>query len=195
MRADSAATVQEPETYQKGPEANPMASDLLMRSVESAGRSGVGTTLLIVALCVGCGRSTTVVGPDGEKATVTRKGEAVDVTVKGKHGEETHVSAGGSVALPDGFPADVPIYPKATIVTTTTVEKAMQVMLKTTDSAQQAETFYKEKLKQGDWEIKSSMNTPQMTMLQGAKKGRILAIIISAESGQTMINLTVGDEK
>jgi hypothetical protein len=151
---------------------------------------------LAIGVCVGCGRSRTYTGAEGEKATVTQKGDTVEVKVKGKRGEEVRYSSGGAgVALPDGFPKDVAIYPKATVVTSATVEKAMTAMLKTADSAQKAEAFYKDKLKENGWKIESSMNMPQGMMLHGKKESRSLTVVISAEANETMINLTVADEK
>jgi hypothetical protein len=152
--------------------------------------------LLTFELCLGCGKSTTVTGPDGEKMTVTKKGDGMEMTVQGKLGKKAHISANkDGVALPEDFPTDVPIYPKATVVTAMTIEKAQMVSLKTADSVKQAEAYYKEKLKDNGWEIKTSMNTEDGMMLQGQKKGHVLTVMVSGKSDETMIQLTVAPEK
>jgi hypothetical protein len=160
----------------------------------TVGRAGVGLGLLILALAAGCGRSnsTTAVGPKGdEKVTVTREGDVTKVTAKGEHGEEIKAASGSDVSLPEGFPDDVPIYPKATILSSVTVGDTMTVSLRTSGSAKDVETFYKQKLKDGGWESKSSLDMPQMKMLQAAKKRRTLNVVISAESDHTIISLSV----
>ena len=147
-----------------------MAHDFFIRSVESAGRPAAGLALLMLALSAGCGRSTTVVGPHGERVTVKQKGDGVDVTFKDKHGKEGHVAAGEKgVALPDDFPKDVAVYPKATVVTSMTMEKTMHVSLKTADSAEKVAAFYKKKLDEDGWKINTNVNTEQMRMLQASK--------------------------
>jgi len=163
-----------------------MARGFFIRSVESAGRPAIGLALVMLALSAGCGRPT----------TVNQKGDGVDVTFKGKHGEKTHVpNVEKGVALPDGFPKDVAIYPQATVVTSMTMEKTMHVSLKTADSAEKVAAFYKKKLDEDGWKISTNVNTEQMRMLQGAKEGRSLAVLISTESGETAIVLTVASEK
>jgi hypothetical protein len=156
------------------------------------------TGLLAIALCAGCGRSTTttVEGPNGETVVYKEKGRAAEATFKNSKGEEVHVATGeGGVALPDKFPKDIAIYTKATVATSATVEKTMQVSLKTDDKAKQVEAFYKEKLAADGWKIGSTMNMPNMTMLQCTKDTRTLVIGITSDSGATMIQITVTEER
>jgi hypothetical protein len=172
-----------------------MARNSLKWSVEAVGCSCVGLTLLILTLLAGCGRSTTTVGPKGEEATVTKEGGAVKVTGKDEHGDELKTTVGSGASLPDAFPSDVAIYPKATIEVSATVGNTMSVSLKTADSAKEVETFYKQKMKENGWDSKSSLDMPQMKMLEGSKKGHTLTVVISAESGHTIISLSVTSEK
>lgn len=67
-----------------------------------------------VIVWVGCGKSgsRTITAPDGSKATVTAEGDKTTVTIKGAKGEMVQFAQdGGNVPLPQGFPADLPLYP------------------------------------------------------------------------------------
>ena len=173
-----------------------MAGDSGKKLVKFGKCVGVGLLLGALALNVGCRRSRTFTGPEGEKTTVTQKGDSVDVTFKGKEGEEVQVSGGGSgVALPDGFPKDVAIYPKATVFASTKDKKgAMSVVLKIADPAQKVGAFYQEKLKESGWGIENTVNLGNMTMLECTKDGRKLAVSINKDSEQTMATLVLQKE-
>jgi dolichyl-phosphate-mannose--protein O-mannosyl transferase len=99
---------------------------------------------------------------------------------------------GQGIALPDDFPKDVAIYPKAKVIASNKEKNGtMSVVLEITDSAQQVVTFYKEKLKENGWTIENETNMTGMAMLQGAKEGRKVALIAAGESGKTMTTLTL----
>lgn len=149
--------------------------------------------LAALALSGGCRRSRTYSVPGGGTTTVSQKGDNVDVTFKGKDGEEVQVSGGGSgVALPKEFPQDVAIYPKATVFASTKDKKgAMSVILKIAGSAAQVATFYEEQLKKGGWEIENTMNMGDITMLQCAKEGRKLAVSVNKGPQETMVTLVL----
>ena len=68
-------------------------------------------------------------------------------------------------------------------------------MLKTPDSLQKAEAFYKDKMKEDGWKIENTMNMPQQTMLLGKKKDRSLSVMIVKESDATNVTLTVEKQK
>lgn len=173
-----------------------MAYDFIVRSVRSPSRLAAGLGLVVLALSAGCGRSTTVVGPHGERTTVKQKGDSVNVTFKDKQGKEGHVAVGEKgVALPDDFPKNIAIYPGATVVTSMTMDKTMHVSLKTGDPAEKVAAFYKTKLDEDGWKINTNVNSEQMRMLQAGKEKRTVAVLISTESGGTTIVLTVASEK
>lgn len=124
---------------------------------------------------------------------MTQKGNSAEVTFKGKDGQEARMGEG--VALPEGFPKDVAIYPKATIfVASKDKQGAMTVVLKVADATQQVTTFYKEKLKENGWEIENEMNMGTTMMLQGAKEGRKLVVSINKDSEQTVVSLMLKKE-
>ena len=153
---------------------------------------GMGLLLSILALCTGCERKKTATGPNGEKATVTHKGEDVEIAFKDRNGAEVHYAGGKSaVALPEGFPADVAIYPKAKVVISRTAEKTMLVMLNTPDSLKKAGEFYKGEMKENGWKIENNINMPGKIILQGKKEKRSLTVAIARESDETIIHLSV----
>ena len=175
-----------------------MTRCIVFRIVKSATCLGMSLLLLGLVLQTGCKRSTTVVGPKGEKATVTQDGGKVEVAYKNKEGGEVHFAGGtDAVALPEGFPKDVAIYPKAKVFMSTTADKGLTMMLmtKTPDSIQKAEAFYKSKMKEDGWKIENAMNISQQVMLQGKKEDRMLTVAISKESKETQIMVSVTKEK
>jgi hypothetical protein len=69
-----------------------------------------------------------------------------------------------AVAMPSGFPADVPIYPGARLTAaasfTGTGQTTWGLNWETPDSIAKVQAFYSTKLNQGDWSITFSSNTP-----------------------------------
>ena len=115
--------------------------------------------LVVVGLCCGYGRSAIVRGTEGEKPTVGQVSTRAKTTVAGKR-----------TALPEGFPKDVPVYPKATPLISTTIGTTVSVAMKTADSSAQVVAFYKEKLKRSGWEelakLESDGDTSRRIALQ-----------------------------
>ncbi len=112
------------------------------------------------------------------------------------NGEDIRSAAGkNGVALPPDFPADVAIYPKATPHMVATKDKETTVILTTTDPVQKVVAFYKGQLKEKRWTMRLSSETPQVSMLQGEKDGRTLAVFITETPQETSIQLAVVKEK
>ena len=157
----------------------------------------IGLLLAALAMNAGCGRSHTYTDSEGQKTTVTQKGQDVEMTFKGKDGQEAHVAGGtAGVPLPDGFPKDIAVYPKATVFASTKDKSgAMSVVLKATDPVQQIATFYQEKLKENGWATENTTNVGNAMILQVTKEGRKLNMSISGNSGDTMMNLVLEKEK
>jgi hypothetical protein len=146
-------------------------------------------------LGMGCGRSKTYIGPDGEKTVVTQKGDNTEVTFTGNKGEKVLFSSNEQgVPLPDNFPKDAPIYPGATITMNSSTPDGMMVMLKTKDSLKQVKEFYQNKLKEQGWEQETSFNTRQGATLANTKGDRTLAVTISSGE-ETIIQLIAMPEK
>lgn len=131
-----------------------------------------------------------------QKGRRGRRGQddRLHATAKDKPDKKTAAVETG-VSLPDQFPKDVAVYPKAAVESSVTIEKTMSISLKTIDSAKEVETFYKEKMKFAGWEMKNSMNLPKEVMLNAEKGGRTLTILIVSESDYTKIVISIVSEK
>jgi hypothetical protein len=98
------------------------------------------------------------------------------------------------VALPEAFPKDVPLYPKATITAAST-EGRMTLSLKTSDSSQKAEAFYKENLVKNGWSQPTTITVPMGNALRSTKDNRAVSVLCSGGGGYTMISISVTDKK
>ena len=124
-----------------------------------------------VLCCTGCGRSKTYTGPNGEKVTVSEKGDNADITFTGKDGEKVQMtSSAKGVALPANFPKDAPIYPGATVFQSVTTKEGMMVTLKSKDPLDKIKQYYETTLKEQGWENESSMNMGQNAVLANKKR-------------------------
>jgi hypothetical protein len=156
----------------------------------------VGMVLLLVVACspVGCRKSATYTDKDGTTHTVTQSRKGSQVTIEGKEGK-VQVSGEGGLALPDGFPKDVPIYPGSTIAVSAAVKDGMHVALKTADPSTKVAAFYKEKMKTEGWAIEAATNTEESSMLVGKKDKRTLAVMTGRDSDGASVNLTLQTEQ
>jgi hypothetical protein len=154
-------------------------------------------TLLLggIFLCTGCGRTTTYTGPNGEKATVTQKGDKVDITISGdKGGTAQYAASEKGISLPANFPQDTPTYPGAIVTMNTSSPDGMMVMFKTNDSTDKVKEFYEGKLKEQGWEQQASMNTPQGVTIVNKKGERELSVNILG-GDQTTIHMIISEKK
>jgi len=159
-------------------------------------RIGVSLLVLLAGSLEGCGRSDTVIDTDGTTATVTKRGDGVDVTVKGPDGGTVRVASGEEgVSVPEGFPKDVPLYPGAIVTTAATVQNAMNVVLKTKDPISKVTSFYKEKMKDNGWEIQTAVDTADGTMLNGHKENRTQMTVMARDGDHTIVTLAIETEK
>lgn len=133
----------------------------------------------------------TATGPDGQKVTGTQKGDKVEYTVDGPDGKKATWSSGtAGVALPEGFPKDVPLYPGATVAVAGKDGKTMTVLLKTKDGIEKSHNYYNAELKQKGWTIETSANFGEGAMFAAKKETRRLTVGINAEN----ISLSVQEE-
>jgi hypothetical protein len=159
-------------------------------------RTIIVSLVLAAGLLGGCRRSITVTGEDGSRATVTKSGRNVEIKVEGKSGGTVQIAGdGGSVALPEGFPKDVPIYAGAKVLTSMKSGEAMHVTLQTSDAASTVSAFYKEQVKASGWEIKTTIDQPDATTLMCAKEKSGLHVMVAGGNDGTMVNLTVTKEE
>jgi hypothetical protein len=126
---------------------------------------------------------------------VTESGKNTEVTVEGKDGAKVRLSSGGNVSLPEGFPKDVPIYPGSTVTLSVSTKEGVQVGLKTADAPAKVADFYKAQLKSQGWEIETTLDSEQGSMLVGKKQKTTVTAMVNSDSGGTMIMLTVQREE
>jgi hypothetical protein len=150
---------------------------------------------VITLACIGCGRSKTYTGVNGEKVTVDQSGDKADITFTNKDGEKVRISAGSKgTPLPKDFPKDVPIYSGAQVNLSTNAKEGMMVVLKTGDSSEKVKEFYDKSLKEQGWESEESFNMGQNSTTNYKKDNRKLIVqIISGE--ETTIQLIISQEK
>ena len=152
--------------------------------------------VLAIAVCFGCKKSTTVTGPSGEQTTVTKKGDKTEITVQGRDGEKVTIAGGErGVALPEGFPKDVPIYPGATVASSVKQAKQFTVMLKAGDGVAKVADHYAAKLKENGWEIETTVNMAEGRMFAAKKDNRTVSVMIVPEGGKAVATLTVAENE
>jgi hypothetical protein len=71
----------------------------------------------------------------------------------------------GAVQLPEGFPADFPIYEKATITAASRVSAAQgniyAIGMETTDAADAVRSFYEARLAEAPWDVSNVVEIPE----------------------------------
>ena len=102
------------------------------------------------------------------------------------------------VAMPDGFPADVPIYPGARLTAaakfTSGTQTTWGMNWETLDSVDKVQAFYSTKLSQGDWSIqfKGSSNASFAATFSRKSNPKSSGIIgADGSSGVTKISLSL----
>ena len=145
---------------------------------------------LVAVVAGGCGKKTTYSTKDGE-VTVDKNGG--QVTIESKDGKATITANDKGVALPDKFPKDVPIYKGAVVKVSTTQGKAMMIQMEVSAPAADVLKFYQDQLKEQGWEIESTMNTGETSILSAKKAGRQCTAMVLKDK-VTVIQLTATQE-
>jgi hypothetical protein len=103
-----------------------------------------------------------------------------------------------AVAMPSGFPADVPLYPGARVTAAASFSGSGQTTWgmnwETADSVAKVQAFYSSNLSQGDWNIAFSANTAgyflsKFNRKSNSKFGGILSA--DGSSGLTRISMSL----
>jgi hypothetical protein len=148
------------------------------------------TLAALATLTFGCGKSSTYQTKDGE-VTVNKKSGQVTFEGKTKEGNVSVTAAKDGVALPEGFPKDVPIYKGAVVQVSSTQGKTMMVHLSVAAPAADALKYYQDQLKEQGWEIASTMNMGEGSMLTAKKGDRQCSALVMKQDKGTMVQLTV----
>jgi hypothetical protein len=133
----------------------------------------------------------------GNKADVNVSGEGIRISGKEGGKEFSYEASGkGEAALPKGFPADVPRYPGAGVLSSMSQGNEMSmVTFQTGDATDRVYEFYDTKLRAGGWDIVSELTTPQMRMISGKKSDRQANVTVISGDGKTTITVVYSDGK
>lgn len=146
-----------------------------------------------VIVC-GCNKSPTYKTKDGE-VTVDKSSGQVTFESKTKDGNVKVTASETGVALPEGFPKDVPIHTGATVQMASTQGKTMMVHLNLSAPVAEALKYYQDQLKEQGWEIESTMNMGEGSMVAAKKGNRKCSAVILKQDKGTMVQLAVTQEE
>jgi len=165
-------------------------------------RNPLGPRRLLIALLGGClvfaaacSRSHTVTTSDG-KVTYQDKGkDAGTVSVTGKDAKTATLDFNGG-KIPADYPKDVPVYSSAKVVMSQSASEknARNLMLESSDSADQISQFYNKELDRNGWKTETTVNTAQMHMFAANKDGKQLTIQISDSGDKRGIMQILADK-
>jgi len=148
------------------------------------------TLALLAGVAFGCGKSSTYQTRDGE-VTIDKKGGQVTFEGKSKQGDVKVSANDRGVALPDDFPKDVPIYQGAVVKVASTQGKTMMVHMAVSASVADALKYYQDQLKDQGWEIQSTMNLGEGSMISAKKADRQCSAMVLKQDKGTIVQLTV----
>lgn len=99
-----------------------------------------------------------------------------------------------AVAIPDTFPKDVPIPKGAVAKLTMSQGKAEILHLHVAGSIADVAKAYQDTLKAEGWEIESTMNMGEASMVHAKKGKQQCSAMVVKDDAVTMIQLTVSQE-
>ncbi|MGF1522383.1 MAG: hypothetical protein ACFBSF_08710 [Leptolyngbyaceae cyanobacterium] len=146
-----------------------------------------------IALLAGC-RFRTFTDAEGNKATMTRDGDAAEITIEGADGSEAQIAFSGSgVSLPEALPEDVPIFADATVMGTTVDAETLMVAMQTATQPEAVIEFYEEQLPANDWEITDTTRIPQGAFFTASKREErnVHVSVGGVNEGGTFITITI----
>lgn len=154
-------------------------------------------TLSLVVVASGCQRA-------AERVIEERTGVAIDadedrVTITGPEGEEVEFQ-GGTGSVPDGWPADLPVYEPAEIQTSSSFStgegRQMSVSLTTDDPFSDVFSWHKESAEGTPWEIENEgtlemgdVSSGFLTLVRGDAQASIS--VNEDEDGEVIITMVV----
>jgi hypothetical protein len=149
-------------------------------------------SLMAIALAcspwMGCGSgTTTTTSPDGKTSVAEKNGDK-GVTV---NGTINMASSGGEVALPEGFPNDIPIYTGGKVISGVKTDNNLAAVVITGDAVKNVGDFYLDKLKTNGWDIQTSANTSDGGMVLANKGNLTCTIGVTRANNTTTISLGV----
>ena len=151
------------------------------------------TLAVVAAATFGCGKSKTYESSDG-KVTVSEDSGTAKYEVKTKDGNATMAMSDSEVKIPDTFPKDVPILKGAVAKLSMTQGKNEVLNLQVPGSIADVAKDYQDKLKEQGWEIETTMNMGESSMVHAKKDNRKCVVMVMKGDDGTMVQLTVSEE-
>jgi hypothetical protein len=146
--------------------------------------------IAMLALSFGCGKSSTYETKDGQVKIEEKSGQATyEVTTQ--EGKLKMATGDNSVALPDNFPKDVPLYKGGVVKMAASQGGQLIVHLHVAASAADAGKFYQEQLKSQGWEVDATMNMGDTGMVTAKKAGRQCAVVAAKQDDGAVVQISV----
>jgi len=127
----------------------------------------------------------------GEVVGIDKEGEKI--TIKSEEAEFS-LEEGGE--LPENFPKDFPVYPKAKLTSSWTASseetEGLSLVWETNDSIDKVSAYYKEKLTESGWKLSLTAEVEDSITLAFEKNDTGGFIGITTEDSKTIISLTLG---
>ncbi|MBS0194101.1 MAG: hypothetical protein JSR34_07620 [Proteobacteria bacterium] len=164
--------------------------------------ASIVSTAVLAALS-GCSKSPSqsaaeamVSAATGGKVQVNQSGDKTQMTIKDDKGNEIHMNAGGNVALPKDFPADVHLPASYTVKTAITAPTGVVLELHTPAAMQAVYADYDAAMKSGGWTEALAMQTSDKeSMLNFTKANRNVVVSFNTSSeGGTDVHLQAAAE-
>jgi hypothetical protein len=149
---------------------------------------------LLAAVGFGCGKGSTYKTKDGE-VTVDKQGSQVTYEAKTKEGKVKVTANEAGVTLPDTFPKDVPVYKGAVVKMTAAQDKTTIVQLHLPASVADGAKYYQEELKNQGWNIETTMNMGDGSMVMAKKGSRQCSVVLSKDGNESAAQIAVTQEK
>ncbi len=125
----------------------------------------------------------------GVDVEIDRDGGEATYTIGGKDGNTLQI--GEKLSLPDGFPADVPMYPGLKIVAASTTPEGFLVHAQSSDGLGDVTSFYADKLVAGGWEKEGEFQAENMRTSSFKKEGRTASVnVFAADDGTVTVQVS-----
>jgi hypothetical protein len=153
----------------------------------------VFTLVMVAGVGFGCGKSQTYESRDGT-VKVRQQGDAGAIEVTTADGKATLAAGDAGVAIPETFPKDVPVLDGAVPQMSMTQGKSQVLQFRVPGSVGEVMKQYEVKLKAEGWEIATSMNMGDSSMVHAKKGKRECAATVLKDDNGTMVSLSVTEE-
>ena len=120
---------------------------------------------------------------DGSRVTYTDK----------ESGTQVNIDTGGNLELPEEWPSDVKVYSNAGILSSTSGDDGVNLVLTTEDSPDEVVAWYDEEF--ADWEQVGAMNIGNSIMRTYDFGSKSFTVVVTTAEGQTMISNTFINNK